>query len=250
MRLGKCSPVRYPDPGSAPAPCGHKEDDMLRRSRHIHYGVALVCAFAAAYASLGAQAPSYSQDQQRALQILDALTKPFPSGDAARDIRWLVESVRTRPNVSLPATVLAGLEANLAALKRINELPEAQRESVMEVVRADLRLKAEFCRNHPDGMAGQVALNVRTWLAGEPRSEARQWQVLYINAPLAGFPGRKPAPFPQFSSPTRMLLPPGAYIVWAQDPKNASRRGPETLLRLGVARADALDADLLVASGL
>jgi hypothetical protein len=231
------------------APAVNREDDM-RRSSHIHYGVALVCAFAAAYASLGAQAPSYSQDQQRALQILDALTKPFPSGDAARDIRWLVESVRTRPNVSLPATVLAGLEANLAALKRINELPEAQRESVMEVVRADLRLKAEFCRNHPDGMAGQVALNVRTWLAGEPRSEARQWQVLYINAPLAGFPGRKPAPFPQFSSPTRMLLPPGAYIVWAQDPKNASRRGPETLLRLGVARADALDADLLVASGL
>ena len=49
---------------------------MLRRSRHIHYGVALVCAFAA-YASLGARAPPSSQDQQRALQILDALTKPF-----------------------------------------------------------------------------------------------------------------------------------------------------------------------------
>jgi hypothetical protein len=233
-----------------PKPAAKKEDDMLRRSRHIQYGVALVCAFVAAYASLGAQAPALSQDQQRALQILDTLTKPFPSGDSARDIRWLVESVRSRPNVSLPATVLAGLEANLAAMNRINELPEAQREPVVEAVRADLRLKAEFCRNHPEGMAGQVALNVRTWLAGEPRSEARQWQVVYINAPLAGFAGRKAAPFPQFSSPTRMLLPPGAYILWAQDPTNASRRGPEVLLRLGVARADTLDADLLVASGL
>jgi hypothetical protein len=210
----------------------------------------LVCAFAAASASLGAQAPAYSQDQQRALQILDTLTKPFPSGDTARDIRWLVESVRGRPNAPLPPTVLAGLEADLAAMNRINELPDAQRESVVDAVRADLRLKAEFCRNHPEGMAAQVALNVRTYLAGESRSEAKQWQVLYINAPLAGFPGRKGAPFPQFSSPTRMLLPPGAYILWAQDPTNASRRGPEVLVRLGVARADTLDADLLVASGL
>ena len=212
--------------------------------------VALVCAFVAAYASLGAQAPALSQDQQRALQILEALAKPFPSGDPARDIRWLVESVRGQANVSLPATVMAGLEADLAAMNRIQELPEAQREAVVESVRADLRLKAEFCRKHPEGMAAQVALSVRTWLAGEPRAEARQWQVLYINAPLAGFAGRKPSPFPQFSSPTKMILPPGAYVVWAQDPKDPSRRGPEVLLRLGVAQAATLDADLLVASGL
>ena len=212
--------------------------------------LAFVCAFVAAYASLGAQAPALSQDQQRSLQILEALAKPFPSGDSARDIRWLVESVRSRSNVSLPATVMAGLEADLAAMNRIQELPEAQREAVVEAVRADLRLKAEFCRNHPEGMAGQVALNVRTYLAGEPRTEARQWQVVYINAPLAGFAGRKPAPFPQFSSPTKILLPPGAYVMWAQDPKDPSRRGPELLVRLGVAQAATLDADLLVASGL
>ena len=212
--------------------------------------MAFVCAFVTVYASLGAQAPALSQDQQRALQILDALTKPFPSGDSARDIRWLVESARSRSNVSLPATVMSGLEADLAAMNRIQELPEAQRAAVVEAVRADLRLKAEFCRNHPEGMAGQVALNVRTYLAGEPRAEARQWQVVYINAPLAGFAGRKPAPFPQFSSPTKMLLPPGAYVVWAQDPKNPSRRGPEVLVRLGVAQAATLDADLLVAPGL
>ena len=212
--------------------------------------LAFVCALVTVYASLGAQAPALSPDQQRALQILDALTKPFPSGDSARDIRWLVESARSRSNLSLPATVMSGLEADLAAMNRIQELPETQRASVVEAVRADLRLKAEFCRNHPEGMAGQVALNVRTYLSGEPRAEARQWQVVYINAPLAGFAGRKPAPFPQFSSPTKMLLPPGAYVVWAQDPNNPSRRGPEVLVRLGVAQAATLDADLLVAPGL
>jgi hypothetical protein len=199
---------------------------------------------------VGAQAPALSPDQQRALQMLDVLGKIFPTGDTARDIRWLVKSVGTRPNARLPPTVLAGLEANLSALNRINDLPEGRRPALVNAVRADLQLKAEYCLNHPEGMAGQVALNVRTWLAGQTRSEAPQWQVMYINAPLAGFPGRKPTPFPQFSSPTTMVLPPGAYVLWAQDPKNPSRRGPETLVRLGVAKAPTLNADLLVASGL
>ncbi len=61
--------------------------------------MAFVCAFVTAYVSLAAQDPALSQDQQRALQILEALAKPFPSGDPARDLRWLVESVRGRAKV-------------------------------------------------------------------------------------------------------------------------------------------------------
>ncbi len=233
---------------------------MLGPSRTIHYGVTVACAWLALSAAVVAQAPTLSPDQQKALQILDVLAKVFPpgdvpakpgsSGDTARDIRWLRESVNTRPNASLPPAVLAGLEANLTALQRINELLPTQRQPVVDAVRADLELKAAYCRNHPDGMAGQVALNVRTWLEGKTRSESPQWQVMYINAPLAGFPGRKAAPFPQFSSPTSLVLPPGAYVIWAQDPKNEARRGPALLVRLGVAKAPTLDADLLVAPGL
>ena len=233
---------------------------MLGPSRMIHHSVTVACAWLALSVAVGAQAPTMSPDQQRALQILDVLAKVFPpgdvpakpgsSGDTARDIRWLSESVNTQPNASLPAAVLAGLEANLTALRRINELPPTQRQPIVDAVRADLALKAAYCRNHPDGMAGQVSLNVRTFLGGTTRSESPQWQVMYINAPLAGFPGRKAAPFPQFSSPTSLVLPPGAYVIWAQDPKNAARRGPELLVRLGVAKAPSLDADLLVAPGL
>jgi hypothetical protein len=233
---------------------------MVGASRTIHYGVTVACAWLALSAAAGAQAPTLSPDQQRALQVLDVFAKVFPPGDAvakaptsvdtARDIRWLKESVGTRPNSSLPATVLAGLDASLTALQRINELPPTQRQAVVDAVRADLALKAQYCRTHPDGMAGQVALNVRTWLEGKTRSESPQWQVMYINAPLAGFPGRKATPFPQFSSPTSLVLPPGAYVIWAQDPKDASRHGPELLVRLGVNKAPTLDADLLVAPGL
>ena len=227
-----------------------KEVHMQRPSSPIHYIVAVACACLVGYAVLGAQTPALSADQQRAMQILDVLSKAFPSGDTARDIRWLVKSVGTRPNTGLPPAVLQGLEASIIALNRINEVPQTQRQAVLDAVRSDLALKAEYCLNHPDGMAGQVSLNVRTWLAGKNRSESPQWQVMYINAPLAGFSGRKPAPFPKFSSPTTMLLPPGAYFIWAQDPNNASRRGPEVLVRLGVAKAPTLDADVLVASGL
>lgn len=228
----------------------NKEEHVLRLSRRRRSVAALACAWVTTGAMLGAQAPALSQDQQRALQMLDVLAKIFPVGDTSRDIRWLVKSVGTRPNNRLPPTVLAGLEANLSALNRITTLPEGRRAAVVNAVRADLQLKAAYCLDHPDGMAGQVALQVRTWLAGQARSEALQWQVMYINAPLAGFPGRRAAPFPEFSSPTTLLLPPGAYVLWAQDPKNPSRRGPETLVRLGVAKAPTLNADLLVAPGL
>jgi hypothetical protein len=226
-----------------------KEAEVLREPRCIHFAAAFVVAVMMDYAAPAAQTPAYSQDQQRAMQILNALAKAFPTGDSARDIRWLVESVNSRPAASLPATVLEGLEASFTALSRITELPDAQRKALVETVRVDLQLKAAYCRTHPEGMAGQVALNVRTLFAAPARSEAPQWQVLYINAPLAGFPGREPAPFPRFSSPTSMFLPPGAYLIWAQDPLNASRRGPETLVRLGVGGAQTLDADLLVAPG-
>ena len=222
---------------------------MLRQSTCIRFAVALIFAVMTPSAARSAQAPAYSRDQQRALQSLNALAKAFPSGDSARDIRWLIESVNSRPTASLPATVLDGLEASFNALNRITELTDVQRKALVEAVRTDLQLKAAYCRTHPEGMAGQVVLNVRTLMAGAARSEATQWQVLYINAPLASFPGRKPAPFPKFSSPTSMFLPPGAYLIWAQDPLNASRRGPETLVRLGVAGAQTLDADLLVAPG-
>ena len=190
---------------------------MLRQSRSV-LAVTLVLAVVAACAAAAAQAPAYSQDMQRALQLLNALAKAFPSGDSARDIRWLVESVNSRPAAGLPATVLEGLEASFGALNRITELPDAQRKTLVEAVRADLQLKAAYCRTHPEGMAGQVSLSVRTLVVGATRSEASQWQVMYINAPLAGFPGRKAAPFPKFSSPTAMFLPPGAYVTLGAGP--------------------------------
>ena len=114
---------------------------MPGASRTIHYGVTVACAWLVLSAAVGAQAPGPSPDQQRVLQMLDVLARA-PLGDTARDIRWLRESVLKLPNASLPPAVLAGLDADLTALHRINELPEAQRQPVLDAVRADLALKA------------------------------------------------------------------------------------------------------------
>ena len=217
-------------------------------SRPIRACMTMVAAAFAGFTLLSAQPTAFSLDQQRAPQLLDALAKALPSS-AQREISWLVDSVRRRPLASLPANVIVGLEADLAALNRVSEVPPAERDRVVEVVREDIRLKAQYCRSHPDGMAAQIALTVRTWQQGQARTESPQWQVVYINAPWAGFAGRKPSPFPKFSSPTSMSLAPGAYVLWAQDPATATRRGPEIVVRLGLGSSAAVEADLLVAPG-
>ena len=58
---------------------------MLGPSRTIHYSVTVACAWLALSAAAGAQAPTLSPDQQRALQVLDVLAKVFPPGDVRRE---------------------------------------------------------------------------------------------------------------------------------------------------------------------
>lgn len=210
------------------------------------------CAVAYCVAVLGSglahgQAPALSPDQRRALDVLDAIAKALPilsDSETPRHLNWLRDSVRNRPNTPLPQSSLAALEADLSALTESRGFPDLDRRRVEDVVREDLKLKAEYCRSHPDGMAAHVTLRVRTVEQGENR-EAKQWRVMYINAPLRGF--RAADSFPTLSSPTEMAVPPGVYLLWAQDAANGARRGPDLLVRPGAAIDQrVLAADLLV----
>jgi hypothetical protein len=207
---------------------------------------AVVCVLGLfGFARLLGQSPALSVEQQRALGTLDAIAKALPNeGDTARHLNWLRDSVRSRPNVPLPQSSLSALEANLSALNLSRTFSESDRTRIVDIVREDLRLKAEYCRSHPDGMAAQVTLRVRTWQQGDKR-EASQWRVMHVNAPLKGF--RDAEAFPKFSSPTELPVPPGVYVLWAQDVNDESKRGPETVVRPGAARDRRdLDADLLI----
>jgi hypothetical protein len=204
------------------------------------------------WAALSAQPVTHTPDQQRALRALVAIQRALPRGAADTEIQWLIKSVENVRNKPIPQSVFSGLEADQMALRKVRGFPAFARQQVIGVVVDDLKLKGAYCRSHEDGMAAQVLLTVKTWRQGDAASEAHQWQVMYINAPLAG-PGRKGEPFPKFSSPTSITLPPGAYVVWAQDPRNEARRGPEKIVRLGAGGAPAgssLAADLLVPGAL
>lgn len=213
---------------------------MLRRPFSRSAFTCLVLSFAA---SVAGQAPP--AEQQKALALIDALEAKVPG--VARELIWLRASVKRAPR--MPVESLEGLMAIDAALARAGELPPPDREKLVASAEADVRLKAEYCRMHPDGMAALVNLVVHTWAqAGDTRSEVSQWDVRYLSAPMAVFPGRKGEQFPGFSSPAAKPLSPGRYVIWAQDPANPSRRGPEKEVTVGDSATpiEQVRADILV----
>ncbi len=169
-------------------------------------------------------------DHQRALRLLAALNERLPEASAA--IGWLKES--TKEDAKLPADVLDGLQDLLAATDAAKQLKDTDRNEFMKRAVADLGIKADYCLRHPAGMAALVDVNVHTWRPdAEPRAEATQWNVMYLSAPMAVFLDRQGKAFPGFSSPASKSLPPGNYVVWAEDPANPLRRGPRKDIQIG-----------------
>ena len=169
-------------------------------------------------------------DHQRAFRLLAALSERIPEASAA--IGWLKES--TKEGAQLPADVLDGLQDLLDATDAAKQLTDTDRTEFMKRAVADLGIKSDYCHRHQVGMAALVDVNVHTWRPdAEPRVEATQWNVMYLSAPLAVFPDRQGKPFPGFSSPASKSLPPGTYVVWAEDPANPLRRGPRQEIQVG-----------------
>jgi hypothetical protein len=169
----------------------------------------------------------------------------------SREIGWLQNAIPAAGAV--PAEALQALQDLHDAAVEARKLPDADRRRFVELAARDIALKAAFCRTHPHGMAALLDVVVRTWRPGEgERVEATRWNVAYLSAPMAVFPDRKGRTFPGFSSPSRHLLPPGTYVVWAEDPANAARRGPRKEVQIGdPTRSDAatVAVDILVADG-
>lgn len=150
--------------------------------------------------------------------------------DPTRDLRWLDQSL-SDAKVAVPEIALQALDALTLVFSERDRVPAAALRTAFD----DLALKASYCRTHPDGMAALVRLTVRTFRQ-QPggRVEDSNWQVFYLNAPLVTFAPARSAAFPAFSSPTSMSLPPGVWAIWAQDVRDAAKKGPITELRLGV----------------
>ena len=169
-------------------------------------------------------------DHERVRALLDGLRARVP--DATREIGWLQNAVPKA--ATIPADVIQGLQELHDAATAADKLPASERQRFLELARHDITVKAEYCRKHPQGMAALVHVTVHTWQQGtEPRVEAKQWNVMYLSAPMAVFPERKGKSFPGFSSPSNRALPPGTYVMWAEDPADPTRRGPRKEIQVG-----------------
>jgi hypothetical protein len=193
--------------------------------------------------------PAPQADRQRAQRLLEALRQQFP--DVSREIGWLENALPAAG--AIPNEVLQALQDLHDARAAAQKLPEAERRRFLELSARDITLKAEFCRKHPQGMAALLDVVVRTWRPGDgERIEAARWNVAYLSAPMAVFPDRKGRTFPGFSSPSQHRLPPGTYVVWAEDPADAARRGPRKEVQIGdPTQTDAapVAVDIVVAGG-
>jgi hypothetical protein len=189
--------------------------------------------------------------------IADHLTQAVgadggPSGranQARQDVEWLARSLTSQapgppsPQGSVNQQMIRGLQADDDALVAAASSETQRRKALLDSVYEDLHLKFLYCKMSPDRMNAMVDISVQTW---DNDKEVKSWQVASINAPLAILHSDRYQAFPKFSSPTKTRLPPGRYLIWAQDPKNPSRRGPAKEISLGNDGVKSLDADVLI----
>jgi hypothetical protein len=179
---------------------------------------------------------------------------PDPLDTAKHDVDWLRNSLTnsartsrggsaTQRGAAISQAMLNALQADDDALGILLGASAEQNRALLEATFDDLHLKFMYCRARPEGMAALVKLSVHTW---DGDKEVRQWQVAYLNAPLAILRRDESQPFPRFSSPTETQLPPGRYLIWAQDPQNGAKRGPAKELALGRDGMGSLQADVMV----
>ena len=174
--------------------------------------------------------PVQADDHARVRALLEGLRARIP--EAARELGWLQNALPRAATV--PPDVLQGLQELHDGAVAAETLSPADRQRFLELAKTDITVKAEYCRKHPQGMAALVDVTVHTWRPeADPRVEEKQWNVMYLSAPMAVFPDRKGKSFPGFSSPSHRALPPGTYVLWAEDPANPSRRGPRKEIQIG-----------------
>jgi len=101
--------------------------------------------------------------------------------------------------------------------------------SALQAAADDLHIKAEHCRKSGVGLGGMVTVVIRT-LKGS--REQRDLQVLYLAKLMEGEKDAQPDQFPKFSSPTRHVLAPGRYVMWAREPQT-NMTGARTTVRIG-----------------
>lgn len=125
-------------------------------------------------------------------------------------------------------------------LKRLRGAGDDEIARVVEAIAADLRAKAENCRNSEDGLGRQIRVTVHTKKA---TAEVAGFEVWFVPIALLAY-GDEHQRFPRISSPTVLNnLAPGRYALWARKDGLETDRIPQTIGGKGQSE---LEIDLLV----
>jgi hypothetical protein len=182
------------------------------------------------------QPPPFESRRAEVTRALKSIASLFgadisgPARDAVASLLALAEKpiIDRGGEVLIPVPTVRSFQQDEAALRNRDRV--RNRAAVTREVETDLRTKDAAYKNSPRGLATLITLEVHTKLI---RAETSGWQVMSLAAPLAEFPNAPGEPFGLFSSPTTKSLPPGPYILWAEDPSDASVKGPRKPVTLG-----------------
>jgi excinuclease UvrABC nuclease subunit len=90
----------------------------------------------------------------------------------------------------------------------------------------DLYLKVNACLLNGGKAVGSVSVTVHTKKSGV---EVPNLRVLCMAKILQLYHNYSPTAFPQLSSPTKWELPPGNYIMWAENPETGQKSSTQEI---------------------
>jgi hypothetical protein len=96
----------------------------------------------------------------------------------------------------------------------------------LDTVLEDLYLKVNACLLNGGKAVGSVSVIVHTKKSG---TEVPNWRVVCMAKILRLYHNYSPTAFPQLSSPTKWDLPPGNYIMWAENPETGQRSSTQEI---------------------
>jgi hypothetical protein len=174
------------------------------------------------------QSESSTLDLSHALNRLQSAIAALPPESNPERIQkattWLLRNYDASTQVSADYTQSILAAAELVAKRPVPSLtkgPMPSRE-LLDAVAEDLEAKVEHCKALGLGMGGAVLLRVQMLGALDPA----EWRVWYLPK-LFERSGRRGIAFPVVGSPVEHTVPPGLYLIWAEDPKQ-ERKTPRT----------------------
>lgn len=199
----------------------------LTLARSIVVAVSMLVTLAPATPDAQDTGTNVRQTLRALRQRVDKLNVPSRAA-IFRSLSWLDDNSLGRGPVN--DMMRRSLQADLDSLADAETMSREALNAVTKAVADDLAIKVAYCDARSAGMNATVEVSVRTWRG---KTQEGSWGVAFITAPLAILHRDRAERFPAFSSPTKLRMAPGRYVIWAQDPADDRVKGRSVEITVG-----------------